>query len=345
VTPAAARGRAIAVGVALVALLVVSLVLAVSVGRASVPFGRSAAIVWHGLVGGDASGWAPWEEAVLLTVRLPRVLLAAVGGAGLGVAGAVMQGLFRNPMADPGVIGVSGGAAFGAVTALYLAAGAAAVWLVPGAAFVGALGCALLVYALATSRGHTPVSTLLLAGIAVAGIASALTSFVLSLSLAQWEVGRQMLTWLMGGLEGRSWSHLALAAPLVVLGTAWLLVYARDLNVMLTGEESALSVGVDVPRVKRVLSSLVTAATVAVMGIVGFVGLMVPHIVRLLVGPDHRKLLPVCFVGGALFLVWADLATRALPLSDLRLGVVTALTGGPFFLYLLVRHRRRLRTL
>lgn len=342
------RRRDAITGAVLCVLLVVSVVVATSFGAVSLPFGKTASILWDGIAGSGTGDWAPWERTVLLTVRLPRVLLAALAGAGLAVTGAVMQGLFRNPMADPGVIGVSGGAAFGAVTALYVGGTAAALVAVPAAAFAGALVCALVVFALATSRGHTPVSTLLLAGIAVAGIASAMTSFVLSLALAEWEVGRQMLAWLMGELEGRTWQHLAMAAPMVLGGSAWLLVYARDLNVLLTGEESALSVGVDVPRVKRdliVLTALVTGATVAVMGIVGFVGLMVPHIVRLLVGPDHRRLLPTCFLAGAVFLVWADMACRVLPLADLRLGVVTALTGGPFFLYLLLRHRRSVRTL
>ncbi len=340
--------RALVVAAAVSALLALSLVAAASLGAVDLPLGRTAAILWHAAVGGAPGDWPAWQEIVLVEVRLPRVVLSLVAGGGLAVAGAVMQGLFRNPMADPGVIGVSGGAAFGAVTALYATGAAVAALAVPIAAFAGALGCAMLVYALATTRGHTPVSTLLLAGIAVAGIASAATSFVLSLSLAEWEVGRQMLGWLMGGLEGRSWQHVAMATPIVVLGSAWLLVHARDLDVMLTGEESAMAVGVDVPRVKRtllVVASLVTAATVAVMGVVGFVGLMVPHIVRLLVGPDHRRLLPISFLAGALFLVWADLAVRALPVADLRLGVVTAMTGGPFFLYLLVRHRQRLRTL
>lgn len=339
--------RAAGTTAAIVVLLVLSVVAAVSLGAVDVSFGRTAAILWHAIAGTGAGDWPAWQETVLVSVRLPRVVLALVTGGGLAVAGAVMQGLFRNPMADPGVIGVSGGAAFGAVTALYATGAAAAAYVVPVAAFAGALGCALAVYALATTRGTTPVSTLLLAGIAVAGIASAATSFVLSLSLAEWEVGRQMLGWLMGGLDGRSWQHVAMATPIVLLGSAWLFVYARELDVMLTGEESAMSVGVDVPRLKRtlvVLASLVTAATVAVMGVVGFVGLMVPHIVRLLVGPEHRRLLPISFLAGALFLCWADLAIRALPVSDLRLGVVTAMTGGPFFLYLLVRHRRRVGT-
>jgi iron complex transport system permease protein len=249
-------------------------------------------------------------------------------------------------MADPGVIGVSSGAALGAVLALYAGVAALSVFVVPFAAFVGALGAAALVYAVATSRGRTPVTTLLLAGVAVSGIAGALVSFVLSLSLADWEVGRHMLGWLMGSLDGRSWSHVAMSAPVVVGGSLWLATYARDLDALITGEESALAVGVDVPRVKRALlivSSLVTGATVAVTGIVGFVGLMVPHIVRLVTGPRHGLLVPACFLSGAIFVVWADVACRVAPASDLRLGVVTALTGGPFFLFLLVRHQSRSR--
>jgi iron complex transport system permease protein len=148
----------------------------------------------------------------------------------------------------------------------------------------------------------------------------------------------------MGGLEGRSWEHVGLAAPVAVGGSAWIWLHGRDLNVLLTGEDAALSVGVDVPRLKLtliVLSSLVTAATVAVMGVVGFLGLVVPHVVRLVVGPDHRRLLPLCFVAGGLLLVWADVACRTLPLADLRIGVLTSVLGSPFFLYLLVRSRRR----
>lgn len=329
------------VGAALASLLagVVSVVVATAVGAVDIPIAK----VLGALVPGLGAEPEPWQTAVIQSVRLPRVLLGAITGGGLAVAGAVMQGLFRNPMADPAVLGVSGGSAFGAVTALYAAPAALSLYMVPLAAFAGGLGCALTVYVLATSRGRTPVFTLLLSGIAVGSIANALTSFVLSMAVSEWEVGREMLTWLMGSLEGSSWKHVGMAAPLVLGGSVWLGLYARDLNVLLTGEESAMSVGVDVPRVKRdlvVLASLVTAATVAVLGIVAFVGLIVPHVVRLLVGPDHRRLLPVTFLAGSVFLIWADLACRALPLSGLRLGVVTALTGGPFFLALLLRHRR-----
>lgn len=327
------------------AVALTTIVVATAVGTVDLPLARTTEVLLATLVPSLDAAEPHWHHAIILDVRLPRVLLAAVAGGGLGVAGAVMQGLFRNPMADPAVVGVSGGSAFGAVLALYATPSAAALVAVPASAFAGGVGCALLVYVLASSRGRTEVLTLLLAGIAVGAVANALTSFVLSLALADWEVGRQMLIWLMGSLEGRTWDHLAMAAPLVLGGSLWLSLYTRELNVLLTGEESALSVGIDVPRVKRdliVVAALVTSATVAVMGVVAFVGLMVPHMVRLVVGPDHRRLLPLSFLVGGVFLTWADLLTRAWPDADLRLGVVTALCGGPFFLVLLLRHRRAL---
>jgi iron complex transport system permease protein len=325
------------------AILSASVLVATAVGTVDLPLGRTAEILLSLMAPALDPGAPAWHRAVILDVRLPRVLLAALAGGGLGTAGAAMQGLFRNPMADPAVVGVSGGSALGAVLALYLAPAAASLFVVPAAAFAGGVGAGMLVYTLATSRGRTEVLTLLLAGIAVGSVANAFTSFVLSVALAEWEVGREMLLWLMGSLEGRTWQHLWLAAPLVLGGAAWIGTYARELNALLTGEESALSVGIDVPRVKRdvlVMASLVTAATVAVMGVVAFVGLMIPHMVRLVVGPDHRRVLPLSFLVGAVFLVWADLLTRTLPTADLRLGVVTALCGGPFFLYLLIRYRR-----
>ncbi|MFW6050731.1 MAG: FecCD family ABC transporter permease [Myxococcota bacterium] len=340
------RGRAVAAGVGAGLLLLAVVVAASAVGTVDLPLGTTARVLASAVLPGAAAEVEGWHRAVILDVRLPRVLLAAMAGGGLGLAGAVMQGLFRNPMADPAVVGVSGGSALGAVSALYLVPPAADLFAVPVAAFAGGLGCALVVYALATSRGRTEVLTLLLAGIAVGSIANALTSFVLSLAVADWEVGKQMLVWIMGSLEGRTWQHVAMAAPLVLGGSLWLGVHTRELNALLTGEESALAVGVDVPRVKRdllVLAALVTAATVAVMGIVAFVGLMVPHMVRLVVGPDHRRVLPLSFLTGAIFLVLADLLTRTAPTAELRLGVVTALAGGPFFLYLLLRHRRALQ--
>jgi iron complex transport system permease protein len=343
------KGRTAVVMAALAGLLLVSCVLAAGTGAVSIPPGKAVRILAHAFHPGAKGDWFHYEEVILMTVRLPRVIVAVLAGGGLALAGAVMQGIFRNPMADPGVVGVSAGASLGSVIALYAGWAAASVLWLPAAAFAGALVSAFLVYGIATSRGKTPVSTLLLAGIAVGGMAVSLTSLVLFLALANYEVGRQMMLWLMGGLDGRGWLHVRLAAVPVLAGSAWLCLYARDLNVMLTGEESAMALGVDVPRTRRkllVLSTLVTAATVSVAGVVGFVGLVVPHILRLILGPDHRRLLPASFLGGALFLVLADLVCRTLVASEeLRLGVVTSLVGGPFFIYLLVKNRRQAEVL
>ncbi len=331
------------------ALLLGAVLLAVAKGAVRIPALRAVAVLAHAFHIGQAAEGASHDEVILMTIRLPRVLVAVLAGGGLALSGAVMQGLFRNPMADPGVVGVSAGAALGSVIALYAGWAAASVLWLPACAFAGGLLCAFLVYAIATTRGRTPVSTLLLAGIAVGGMAVSLTSLVLSMALANYEIGRQMMLWLMGGLDGRGWLHVRIAAPPVVLGSAWLCLYARDLNVMLMGEESAMALGIDVPRTRRrllVLSTLVTAATVSVAGVVGFVGLVVPHILRLVLGPDHRRLLPACFLGGALALVLADLLCRTLiENEELRLGVVTSMIGGPFFIYLLIQNRRRTEVL
>ncbi|MGQ9896299.1 MAG: FecCD family ABC transporter permease [Acidobacteriota bacterium] len=335
------RDAGILIGLAL--LLAVVLLLATAFGTVTVPPLRAARILWDTLAGNEGD-YPTWQRTILVWVRLPRVLIAALVGGGLALTGAVMQAIFRNPMAEPGIIGISAGAAFGAVTALYLGATTFSMLLAPTGAFIGALVCTFVVYALASSgRGRLSVTTLLLSGVAVGSIVSALTSFVLALSLRQWEVGRQILSWLMGDLEGRSWGHVTLVFPLTLVGGIWLVLHGRELNLLLTGEESALSLGIDVPTLRRNLiiwSSLVTAATVSVVGAIGFVGLIVPHLLRLVVGPDNRRLLPAAFLGGAVFLVVADMVCRLASLSDLRPGVVTSLVGGPFFLYLLMKSQR-----
>lgn len=328
---------------ALGALLIGVMTLATAFGTANVPPTRALRILWDALSGAEGD-YPAWQRTVLIWVRLPRVVTAALVGGGLALTGAVMQAMFRNPMAEPGVLGVSSGAAFGAVTALYLGATTFSMLLAPTGAFLGALACTFIVYVLASSgRGRVAATTLLLAGVAVGSIVAALTSFVLALSLRQWEVGRQMLSWLMGDFEGRSWGHVGLVLPLTFIGGVWLALHGRELNLLLTGEESALSLGVDVPALRRnliVWASLVTAATVAVVGAIGFVGLIAPHMLRLILGPDNRRLLPAAFLGGAIFLVAADMLCRMASLSELRPGVVTSLVGGPFFLYLLMKSKR-----
>ncbi len=274
------------------------------------------------------------DQRIVGKLRLPRIALAGAVGFALASAGTVMQGFFRNPMADPSIIGVSSGAAVGAVAALALPG------VVPigprWAAFAGALATAFLVYAIATEDGRTPVATLLLAGVAVQTLLGAVVSYLLVLSGDQL---REAMYWLMGNLHASTWSDVEFALPVAVLGFAALSAFAQDLNVLLLGEEDATHLGVEVERTKRLLlalSSLVTAAAVAVAGVIGFVGLVVPHMMRLLVGPDHRILLPTSALAGASFLVTADTLARSGP-AEVPVGIVTAAIGAPFFLFLLRR--------
>lgn len=290
-----------------------------------------------------------WARVVVWEVRLPRVLLGALGGAALGVAGHALQGLFRNPLADPSVLGVASGATLGAVSALYLfgtaLTGVALLVSVPAAAFAVALGTAALVYRLASRGPVIPTERLVLAGLALSSLTSALTSLVLAVALADWELGRQLLSWMLGGLEDRTLAHVALAVPLVVVPSLALAPHVRALDALALGEEHALSVGVDVARLRRsvlVLTSLLTAVTVAVMGSLPFVGLVVPHLARRLGGPLHARSLPLSAIGGAMLVVIADTLSRAAAGSfDLRPGVLTSLVGAPFFVLLLAREPRR----
>ena len=274
------------------------------------------------------------DQIIVTTLRAPRVVLAGVVGIALATAGTVMQGFFRNPMADPSIIGVSSGAATGAVATIAFPS-LLPVGLQP-AAFIGALVTAFAVYLIATESGRTPVATLLLAGVAVQTFLGALVSYML---LHAGDSLERALYWLMGHLSAASWDAVAMTLPPTLVGFAVLAAYARDLNVLLVGEEDAKTLGIDVERTKRILlavSSLVTAAAVAVVGVIGFVGLIVPHVLRLLVGPDHRILLPTSALAGGVFLVVTDAVARSGP-AELPVGIVTAAVGAPFFLYLLRR--------
>ncbi|WP_256403087.1 vitamin B12 ABC transporter permease BtuC [Halorubrum salinum] len=291
------------------------------------------------------------HRQIVVGVRLPRILLAALVGFALAAAGTVMQGFFRNPMADPSIIGVSSGAATGAVAFIVFPVavsvtlplpivGAVDVGVSDGTglslfAFVGALAAAFGVYAIATTRGRTPVATLLLAGVAVQTFLGAVISY---LQLQAGESLRRIVAWLMGHLSGAAWSDVAVTAAVVPPLFLLLLAYARDLNVLLLGEEEARGLGIAVERTKRILlgaSALITAAGVAFAGVIGFVGLIVPHMLRLVVGPDHRVLLPTAALAGGSFLVAADTVARS-GSTELPVGIVTAAVGAPFFVYLLV---------
>lgn len=325
-------------------VLVSALIVGMLYGTATLPWRHIGAILMHQLGVPLHPTWHPWEATILLNIRLPRVLVATCVGAGLTLCGVAMQGLFRNPLAEPGVLGVSAGAALGAVLAIYLGLAVYTIWAIPLLACLGAGLTAFTVYALATRQGRTPLSTLLLAGVALGTLMGSLTSFVLSLSLANYDIGRQVILWLLGGLEGRTWEHVMLVAPVTCLGAAIIIAYARELDALLLGEQHATSVGVDVPRVRQRLvaaTSFITGVGVAVSGVIGFVGLIIPHLLRGLLGPGHQRLLPMSMLVGAAFLVLADcLARTIIAPEEMRLGVITAVIGAPFFLVLLVRQRQ-----
>jgi iron complex transport system permease protein len=292
----------------------------------------------------DLSGIPEPEQVIVWLVRVPRVLIAACVGASLAVAGAAMQGLFRNPLASPDVIGCSAGGALGAVVALASGLAMKSLFYLPVLSFAGSLIALFVVYAIATSRGRTPITTLLLAGVALNSLIGAVTSFLISVRWVRYEIAQEILFWLMGGLDSRTWEHVWLVVPCLVVGLAITLLYSRDLDVLLLGEDAALAVGTDVERVKRTVitsAALLTGGAVAVSGVIGFVGLVVPHVVRLMIGPSHRYLLPASALTGAAFLILADLLARTLlrP-EEIRLGIITAVFGAPFFLYLLIRRQR-----
>lgn len=284
-------------------------------------------------------------DAIMWNIRLPRVALGVMVGAGLGIAGASLQGVFRNPLAEPGIIGVSSGAAVGAVAAIVLGLTAFNSSAIAVCAFLSSLVATMVVYAVARSRGQTEVTTLILAGIAVNATAGALTGMLTF--VADDDQLRSITFWMLGSVGGATWPVVTASAPLLMLGLALLPFSARSLNLLNLGDREARHLGVSTERVHLsviLLTALVTGVAVSVSGIIGFVGLVVPHIIRLIAGPDHRFLLPASILGGATALLLADLLARTVATpSELPLGAVTALVGGPFFLWLVHRTRRTWR--
>lgn len=290
------------------------------------------------------------DERIVLQMRLPRVLLAACVGALLAVAGCAFQGLLRNPLADPYIIGVSSGAALGASIAFAFGLDrVAGGYGVTPLAFLAAVGTMLVVYALAHRAGRVAVETFLLAGVVVGSFMWASVFIVMTLAALTQEGHRayfqDIALWLMGDLAQAKWQTIGATAPLALLGCAVIYAFSRDLNLMLLGEEPAVHLGVRTETVKKTViaaASLVTAAAVSAVGVIGFLGFIVPHIMRRLVGPDHRILIPAAALAGAVFLVCADtLARSVLPPNEIPTGVVTALVGAPFFCHLLWKRRRQ----
>ncbi|KUN24987.1 ABC transporter permease [Streptomyces antibioticus] len=315
------------------------MVVAISIGAVDVPLGDVWGIVWHHVTGAGAPPADPALDQIVWTFRTPRVVLAAVVGAGLAVTGAVLQTVVSNPLADPTVLGFSYGATLGAVLVITLGGGAALAGLgVSAAAFLGALAAGALVFALGQRLAPT---RLVLAGVAVGYVFLSATSFV-QLRATPTEL-RTVMFWMLGSVAGAQWDQLPTVTAVVGVTTALLALFGRRLNLLLAGDESATALGVDVNRLRAlllVLSALLTGTVIAVAGGIGFVGLMIPHLVRLTTGADHRRLLPLTALLGSVYLVLVDLLSRTLARpGELPLGILTALLGAPFFLWLLRRNK------
>ncbi len=338
------RSRALALILLLTGLLVGGVVLSAITGQLPITPTEVAGSLLRAM--GIDTAWAPTDpivESTLWVVRFPRIVMALFVGAALAVAGAVMQAIFGNPLAEPGVVGVSSGAALGAATAIVLGAsvlGGAGIALF---AFAGGLVATLLVYVVSRAGGRTEVVTLLLTGIAVNAIAQAGIAFVLF--VADTASREQIVFWQLGSIAGSLWSQVAIVASVTVVGVLLAFLFARRYDLLSLGERNARHLGVNVERlrvVSIVLVALLTGVAVAFTGIIAFVGLVVPHIIRMIIGPAHRGLILASAVGGGALLVLADLMTRTLvPGAELPIGMLTSLVGGPFFFWLLYRQRRR----
>lgn len=336
--------RKVVVGVALAALLLAGILLSALLGQLPVTPAEVVGSLLRAV--GIPNGWAPTEdviESTLWVVRFPRIVMAMAVGAALAVAGAVMQAIFGNPLAEPGVVGVSSGAALGAAIGIVLGVSALGDYAVALLAFVGGLGATFLVYLVARANGRTEVVTLLLTGIAVNAFAGAGLAFVLFLADS---AGReQIVFWQLGSLNGSLWREVLVVVVVAVVGVVASVLLGRRFDLLALGERNARHLGLDVERlrvVSIVLVALLTGAAVAFVGIVAFVGLVVPHVMRMLLGPRHRGLIVASAFGGALLMIASDLLARTIvPGADLPIGMLTSLVGGPFFFFLLYRQRRR----
>ena len=338
------RKKVIVISILLGILLGLVILFSIMVGSVKVKPLRSITILFQSILGLKGAG-TETERAIILSLRVPRALLAGLVGAGLSVSGAIFQALLRNPLADPYILGVSSGAAVGAIIAILMGLSTLSIGL-PLASFIGALLTIFIVFNFGKQDGKIHPNTLLLAGVIIGSFLSALIMFFISIS--QKEELHTIIFWLMGDFSFSNPQAVYMISPYIFFGFIFLYFQSRKLNLILSGEESALQMGVDVERLKLIsylLASLITAASVSVCGLIGFVGLIVPHSVRLIFGPDHRLLLPSAALIGASFLIASDTFARTLLApTELPVGVITAAFGGPFFIYLL-RTRKVVKTL
>lgn len=324
--------------------LVVAVLLSAALGQMQIPIVEAVGSLCRRA--GLECGAAPSHlntDAVLWEVRFPRIVLAVFVGAALAAAGAIMQGVFGNPLADPGIVGVSSGAAIGASLMIVTGLAAGSAWNIPLGAFVTGVATALLIYSLSRTRGRTQVITLILVGVAVnafGGAALALMTFA-----ADTNQREQIVFWQMGSLAGALWEQIAIVLPLLAIGLLFAFLVSGRLDLLSLGDDAARHLGLNIERLRIqaiLIVSILTATAVAFAGIIGFVGLVVPHVIRMIMGPGHKVLVPASALGGALLLVVADTVARtAIPYAELPLGMLTALVGGPFFFFYLIKSNRK----
>ena len=329
--------RVIKVNLLLVLVFIAVAIVSVLIGPANIGIGQALKGILYGWQQGY-TGLTPSEKTIIFSIRLPRVIFAGLVGASLSVAGVIFQALLRNPLADPFILGISSGSAVGAIIGIITGLGAVPFGI-PALAFLGAIFTVTLVFLIGRSDKELHSNTLLLAGVIVNAFFSAIIMFLISIST---NTDLHNITfWLMGDLSLATWIKILFVSVLLLFGFVVIYSYARPLNLIVTGEETAMQLGVNVERTKIVLflaGSLITGLAVAFSGIIGFVGLIIPHIMRMVLGPDHRLLLPASFLFGASFLVVADtIARTVIPYTELPVGVVTAICGAPYFIYLLRR--------
>ncbi|MEQ6359254.1 iron complex transport system permease protein [Thermoanaerobacter thermohydrosulfuricus] len=312
-------------------LLVFTMILSISAGAVKIPLQE----ILNVFLGGGSET----SRTIILNLRLPRAIESAIVGMGLSVVGTFFQGLLRNPMADPYVLGVSSGAAFGATIAIILGLG---IFGLSFMAFITSLMTVFFVYTISKTGTRVSMTTMLLAGIAISAFMSAIISLMMLLNHDEFS---RIVFWTMGGFSLINWNSVVFTTPIIVIGSFVMYIFSRDVNAILTGEEVAEHLGVNTELVKKIIlitGSLVTATAVSVGGIIGFVGLIVPHISRLIVGPDNRVLVPFSAISGAIFLTFADLLARIiLKPMEIPIGIITAAFGGPFFLYLLIKSKQK----
>lgn len=330
-------------------LLLLSVIGCLAIGSVKLPMSEIALILLHHVpVVGDAIPvtWDDSSAQIMMSVRFPRVVLALLVGASLGIAGTGFQGVLRNPLADPYTLGVSSGASVGAAVLIFfgLQYSLFGEWSVPIVAFATGIATLLVVLRMARTNGKLPIETLILSGVVMQAFLGAIVSFMVAMSK---QTVNEILFWTMGSLQLRGWSYVAVLAPYFAISFIILCAYVRPLNLLALGERQAMHLGLNVERTKWVIlltSTFITAGAVSVSGVIGFVGLVVPHMLRLIVGPDYRILLPMSAIGGALYVMWADTIARSLLApTEIPLGVVTAFIGAPFFAYLLMRNKKMKR--